>query len=304
MQAEEKSINPEFFHKLEIGGRFEAEGRHLHALQVYRKLVDDFPAESSAPMALAGLLEKTSNTESARAILLDAIEKIPENKALRLFAGHFFFRQEAWTETIDILSYLAPEEEPAATFFIAYAYYMLKNYQLASRHFLQYISSAPDKEFTQDAYVYLTKIHVCLEDFENALVYIRKAEEFYSGYHELHLLFAIIYYNMQMTAHAQTAIDKALKLNKNDETTMEWAGKISFQSGDYKKAEKFFKKIVNHADSIDAELLVNLAYACLNNKKAKEAKEYFETILQLFPSHKGAKDGIKKLNNEYFLYEK
>lgn len=268
-------------------------------MQIYTRLFEEFPLEPSAPIALSSLYEKSGNIEKAKETLLSAISVNPENKVLRLYAGHFFFKQEEWKETVNILSQFIPKEEPIALFFVAYAYFMLENDKLSKHYFLLYMKSQDQPEFIQDAYMYLSKIYIRMGEYETALEYVKKAEQYFSGEYELHLLYAIIYYHLEMLTHALASIEKAHKLEHDNLQVIEWAGRITLALGEYKKAEKHLRKFIDTAEAASADSYADLGFACFYNKKARDAELYFRTALQIEPKHKQALAGIKKLKTEY-----
>lgn len=292
MEAKEKQLVQL---KIEKAQRFSAEGKSLHAVQLYTKIIEEHPDSIETYFNLAALYESLENFSAAENILFDLLEENSDNKEVRLFFGHFLFRQGKWNETIEALSYFSPNEIPLASFFIGYSHYMLLEYELARISFENFVKSGQETEFIQDAYIYLAKTHIKLTNFDMALLYAKQAETYYSNYYELHLLFAIIYYYLTMTAHAVTAIEKTLKLNKNDLSVNEWAGKIYLKSGDYKKAEKYLTKFIEESSEVSPEIYSHLGITYLYTNKIKDAQNYFNLALKFDPKNKVALEAVKNL---------
>lgn len=281
--------------KVEKAQRFADEGKTLHAVQLFMKIIEEHPESLEASFSLAGLYEKLENIDAAENILSDLLEENSANKDVRLFFGHFLFRQAKWNETIEVLSFFSPNEIPLASFFIGYSHYMLLEYELARISFENFVNSGKETEFLQDAYIYLAKTHINLTNFDMALLYAKQAEAYYSNYYELHLLFAIIYYYLTMTAHAVTSIEKTLKLNKSDLSVNEWAGKIYLKSGDYKKAEKYLTKFIEESAEVSPEIYSHLGITYLYTNKIKDAENYFNLALKFDPKNKVALEAVKNL---------
>ncbi|MFA4923270.1 MAG: tetratricopeptide repeat protein [Ignavibacteriaceae bacterium] len=281
--------------KIEKAQRFTAEGKNLHAVQFYTKVIEEHPEAMEAYFSLAELYEGLPNISAAETLLADLLEENPDNKEVRLFLGHFLFRQEKWNETIEVLSFFSPNEIPLASFFIGYSHYMLGEFELARIGFENFVKSGKETEFIQDAFIYLAKTHINLTNFDMALFYAKQAEFFYSNYYELHLLFAIIYYSLEMTAHSVTSIEKTLQLNQKDLSVNEWAGKIYLKHGDFKKAEKYLTKFVHEAVEVSPEIYALLAVAYLHANNKKDALNYFDLALKFDPKNKVALQGIKNL---------
>jgi len=281
--------------KVEKAQRFAAEGKTLHAIQLYTKILEEFPEAFDAYYALAALYESLENIEAAQNILSDLLEEHADNKDLRLYFGHFLFGQGKWNETIETLSFFSPNEIPLASFFIGYSHYMLTEYELARISFENFVKSGKDTEFLQDAFIYLAKTHINLSNFDMALLYAKQAEVFYSNYHELHLLYAIIYFYLKMNAHAVKSIEKAMQLNKSDLAVVEWAGKIYLMNSDYKKAEKYLRKYADEAEEVSPEIYSHLGITCLHNNKLEEAGNFFSLALKADPKNKSALEAVKKI---------
>lgn len=304
MKRKVSGNNPEYVHKFEAARHFEDEGKTLHAMQLYLRLADEYPLEPDAPIALALIYDKTEKKDNAKAVIKKALDANPDNIVLRLFAGHYYFKLEEWNETIDILSRFIPEKEPIALFFTAYAYFMIDNLKLAKHYFLLYIKLKEPHDYLRDAYVYLAKIHVRFEDFETALDYVKKADAMFSGNFEIHFLYAVVYYHLEMYTHALAEIDKAHKLDRPNLQVTEWAGKIALKLADYKKAEKHLRKYVDNVDKVEADTYVELGTACMYNKKTKEAEQFFQIALKAEAKHAGALAGLKRLKTDYVSFER
>jgi len=304
MKRKVSGNNPEYLHKFEAARHFEEEGRALHAMQLYLRLTEEYPLEPEAPIALSMLYDKSDKQENAKSVLQNALKANPDNIILRLYAGHYYFKLEEWHETIEILSRFIPEKEPIALFFTAYAYFMLDNFKLSKHYFLLYIKLKEPHDYLRDAYVYLAKIYIHLEDYETALEYVKKADVLFSGHFEVHFLFAIVYYHLEMYTHALAEIDKAHKLDRGNLQIVEWAGKISLQLKDYKKAEKHLRKYIDNVDKVQADTYVDLGTACMYNKKTKDAEQFFSIALKTEAKHAGALAGLKRLKNDYVSFER
>ncbi|MCE1189350.1 MAG: hypothetical protein LWX56_09435 [Ignavibacteria bacterium] len=294
----------EFTYALERAKQLAAEGKMLHAQQLYFRLAQNYPEQESAVIGLVGLYDSQGNETSARETIYSAIEKAPENIQLRLFAGHYFFKKHLWQETIDVLGVVVPEQEPLGAFFTGYAYFMLKEYILAKRYYIIYLEKRRSAEFVQDAYVYLCKICIHLGEFKEALEYVKLAEEFFSAHFELRLLYAVVYFYLEMYTNAIVEIEKAITLNPSEPSLYEWGAKIAMQCQRYDQAERYLRFMQDMVEELPVELISMLGLACMYNKKIAEARELFAKSLSLQPDEPGALDGLNKINTEFYVYER
>lgn len=287
-----------FEHRLKAARDLEAEGKNLHALQLYLKLVEDYPENPDPYYSLAELYEKAGNLDAAVVLLKNFLDDDPENKSVRLFLGQYLLRNARWEEAIEFLEYLMPEEEPVAFFFLGYSYFMLKDYERARVSLLNFVNIEKQTELLHEAHIYLAKIEIQLNRYEEALSYAQKANVIYSNFWELNLIFAITYYNLGMFAHAVMSAEKAIKLNPQEPAPHEWAGKIYYKLGDYEKSEKSFLKYIELIEDAGADVYASLAQACLKSKKAQDALTYFDLALKLDPGNKAAIEGKQNASDQ------
>ncbi len=80
----------QYNHKMKIAGEYEAQGKPLHAAQIYNTLLEEYPDSVEIYFHLANLYEHMGNITPAADMLKDFLENDPENKEVRLFLGQFF----------------------------------------------------------------------------------------------------------------------------------------------------------------------------------------------------------------------
>ncbi|MDR3625268.1 MAG: tetratricopeptide repeat protein [Ignavibacteriaceae bacterium] len=281
----------QFDHKLKIAGDFEAQGKPLHAAQIYNALLVENPESVELYFRLANLYEQMGNITPAANLLKEFLENDPENKEVRLFLGQYFLRNSKWDEAVETLSYILPQDEPIVFFFIGYAHFMLKEYELAKINFINFVSNDRQSELLHEANIYLAKIELIFKNFESALIYAKKADGMYSNYWELNKIYAETYFNLGMYAHAVDFIEKAIKLNPDESVPYEWAGKIYLKLGDYLKAEKNFLKYIESIEDASSDIYTKLAEACLKAQKTQDALAYYDIAIKLDPENKTALAG-------------
>ncbi len=278
-------------HKIKQAQDFESQGKLLHSVQIYNSLIEENPDIVELYFRLSNLYEQLGNLNSASNLLKQIFDKDPENKDIRLYYGQFFLRNSKWEEAIDILSFIMPQEEPTVSFFVGYSHFMLNEYELAKNSFLNFISFEKQSELVQEAYIYLAKIELKLKNFENTLAYAKKAEIMYSNFWELNKIYAETYYSMGMFAHAVMPIEKAIKLNPEEPSVYELAGKIYLKLSEFGKAEKNFLKYIEKIEDVSSDIYTKLAEACLKSQKTKDAIAYFDIALKLDPENQSALNG-------------
>ncbi|HSR17959.1 MAG TPA: tetratricopeptide repeat protein [Ignavibacteriaceae bacterium] len=289
--------NYQLHHKIKIAKQYEEQGKHLHAIQIYQNLIDENTVFAEVYLNLSHLYENTNRIEPAIDLLKSYIEKYPDSKDIRLALSQLYLRNSRWNEAIEMLNNLPDTDEPIAVFFLGYAHYMLKEFELAKIYFLKFSELDEKTELRHEAYIYLAKIEIELKNYEKAVNYAKKAEVIYSNFWELNLIFSIAYYHLGMYAHALLPVEKAIKINPREAAAYEWAGKIYLKLGDYLKAEKNFLKYIESVEEASSDTYTKLAEACLMVKKAKAALDYFDIAIKLDPKNNFAIEGKKNASS-------
>lgn len=279
-------------YQLKKAADFETQGKLLHAVQIYHAIISENKDFTLAYIRLASLYDRMEKLEAATNLLSSYLENCSEDKDIRLFLGEILLKNSLWDEAVEVLSLIITEEQPIVSFFMGFGYFMMKDYQIARVHFLNFLSNNSTTEYHFETYLYLTKINAELEQFEEALEYIKCAEKIHTNW-ETHFLTGIIYYHQGMYYHSVLALEKALKLNDTDKSVVEWTGKAYLKLGDFPNAHKYLSSFIESAEPT-AETYSYMGLACLNMQKLKEAGKYFELALNLDPANQAALDGIKK----------
>jgi len=277
--------------KLKTAQEFEARGENLHAIQLYLSIIEDEPDYVEGYFSLAELYEKQGNLESAKKLLINYLSENPDNNTVRLFYAQLLIRNFQWENVIDIIHSLDINDEPLAGFFLGYSFFMLKDYEPARINFLRFISSGKKTELLLETYIYLAKTEIQLNNFKDALEFAKKAEIVYSNFWELNLILAIIYYNLEMITHSVSSIARAIKLNQNEASVYEWAGRIYLKAGEYLKAEEYFIKHIDMIEYPTSKIYSELAEVYFKVSKVRDALRYYDLALGLDPFNQFAVNG-------------
>lgn len=272
---------------------FESVGKWLHAMQIYENLIITEPSFTMAYVRLSEIYDRLNKAESAFNLLSRYIEENPEDKEVKLYLGQLYMKHLKWNEAIDVLSTIFPDEQPIVLFFLGYAYFMQKDYEIARLNYESFLNVNTNPDFQGESYLYITKILIELNDYEEALKSILKAEEITSSNWEVHFLSGKVYYLKGMFIHAINSFQKAMKFHSAEPAIHEWQGKAYLKLGDYINAEKSFLECITISEP-SSDTYSYLGLVCLNTRKIEQAREYFEKALSLDPSNIVAIDGRNK----------
>jgi tetratricopeptide (TPR) repeat protein len=282
--------------KLKLASAFISEGKNLHAIQIYLKLIEE-TKKQDIYFQLAELYEDMGFIDSGKKILSDLVQLNVNDHDITLYFGQYLLRNSRWIESIEVLATIS-DTMPAALFLMAYSNMMLNNFELAKEQFTDFISYDEKNDLKQEANLYLAKIEYELHNYNSALNYATNAQYLYSDFWELNLTLAKVYYSLDMFTHAINPIQKAIKLNSKDPSVQEFAGKIYFQLQDFVKAEKFFSEYIELSSEVSAEIYTLLAKCYVRQRKIYEANLFFELALKVDPDFQPAISGKFEINNQ------
>ena len=282
--------------KLKLASAFISEGKNLHAIQIYLKLIEETKRQEIY-FQLAELYEDMGFVDSGKKILSDLVQLNVNDHDITLYFGQYLLRNSRWIESIEVLATIS-DTMPAALFLMAYSNMMLNNFELAKEQFTDFISYDEKNDLKQEANLYLAKIEYELHNYNSALNYATNAQYLYSDFWELNLTLAKVYYSLDMFTHAIKPIQKAIKLNSKDPSVQEFAGKIYFQLQDFVKAEKFFSEYIELSSEVSAEIYTLLAKCYVRQRKIYEANLFFELALKVDPDFQPAISGKFEINNQ------
>lgn len=280
-------------YKLKLASAFISEGKNLHAIQVYKNLIEEAGIDD-AYFLLAELFEDMHMIDAGEQVLSELLELKDDKSEVAMYLGQYLLRNTKWIEAIEILNTLTNKIH-SSNFLIGYSYLMLNEFELSKEYFSNYLSTEEKSELKQEANIYLAKIEYELNNFDSALNYSKSAQFIYSDFWELNLILAKVYYSLNMFNHAVTPIEKAIRLNPKDVNVLEFAGKIFYQMEDYKNAEKYFSQFIDQSASASAEIYTLLAKSFVKQKKYENADLFFTMALKVDPDYQPAIAGKTNL---------
>ena len=272
------------------------QGKFLHAIQIYKVLIEDYPDQTESYINLADIYHVIGLKENAEQLLGLIIKRQPNNYELSLYFAQFLMQNKEWKKALEKLSDLSAED-PFVAYLTGYNYFMQNKTETAKLYFLRFIISDEEPELIHEAYLYLAKIEFKLEEYESALKYAKKAEIMYDDFWELYLIYAKIYYNLQMYTHSSESVLEGIRLNPDETQLYKWAGKIHIKLNNFIKAKKYFEMHIDLKESIISDDYIYLADACLKSGELKEAMVFFDTAIKIDPRNILALKGKEKTNN-------
>ncbi len=106
----------EIDYKIKTAKEYEAEGKFLHAIQVYNSIIDEYPEITEPYFNLALIYERIDKINTAVELLRELLESDVHNREVRLFLGQMLLKNHKWDNAVEVLSFIMPDEEPVVSF--------------------------------------------------------------------------------------------------------------------------------------------------------------------------------------------
>lgn len=280
---DERELEFKFNKALEL----EKEGKLLHAIQIYSALLktDEYKRDSS--MQLHRIYENMKNIGHASLILRNYLNEFPDDFELRKYFALFLIKHMLYEDAVEQLSQIATEEIPEVKFLSGLARFFMNEFEEAGINFTDFLNENDSSEYIYDAYLYLAKTHLEMNNIDGALEAAKGADKIFSNNEELQLLLTKIYLLKGMNFHAFDAVSKGLRLNNESHQMNELAGRISFELGEYDKAENHLNKIKDEAGQSD-EIFTLLGVIYLKKNDYLKADEMFSKALEINQENQAA----------------
>lgn len=269
-------------------------GKVLHSIQIYHKLIDEYPNFIEPYIELAFVYTKLGKGASAEKILRRAYELEPENEEVIFMLGNVCLHLKKFDEVIRFLGKLAHLKYPVVHYNLGLAYYYRGDYLSAEAEFKEVLKIDP--EFPK-AVEMLAEILIKRGNYEEAYDYIQRAlrKELYNS--TLYYLLSISLRNLGKLSEAKKAIETAIDLEPGKAIFWEVCGEISLELGEIDEAEGYFNRAIElDKNLIDSFLNLGLIYAYRG--KIEEANKFFGEVLRIDPgSRYKIEEKLKILKN-------
>lgn len=277
--------------KLKSADDYFAQEKYLHAIQIYKELLEDRNYHRIASVKLAEIYEKMGNIDAVIKMFDNLMDENPLDTDLQRYYALFLIRNSKYEKALDVLLNIPEINFEEKSFLIGISYYRLNEYEIAKINLEDFVEANKKSELIPEAYQTLSKIYYHFEDLDKALELVKKAEYFQPNALDLYSHKAQIYYDKGMWYHAFEAIRRGLSFDEENVALNLWAGKILYEMEEFVKAESHLKFYAENGKP-DSEVYSLLGIICKLNNKINEARSYFELALKLNPENKLARKEI------------
>ena len=170
----------ELEYKFNKAVELEREGKLLHAVQIYSSLLNTESHKRDASMQLHKIYETQNNIEHSSRVLEDYLNEFTDDFELRKYYALFLIKHSLYEEAVDQLSSLSSEEVPEVKFLSGLTRFFMKEYEAAVINLTDFLNENHSSEYLYDAYLYLAKTHLELNNIERALDAAKGADKIFS----------------------------------------------------------------------------------------------------------------------------
>jgi len=251
-----------------------------------------------------------------------------------LNAGGLFFGQEKFSKSLEcinkalrIYEQIDDKTGMANTLvFIGSVYEQLGDYTRALdfyRQSLKACSEQKNKYMEASTLNIMAYIYLELQDYQNAMDYFEQALNYEIPEFSCNILLNMgcVYYDQTKYEKAKECFEKALVMGRKMSDPdiwiyLQWLGKVSDTTGQFKKAKSYFSEVINHIESISGRIFIDEYYHLKEDfyndmisllRKLKEYEEAFyyiegvktRTLLDLL----GNKPQLEKTKDKELILE-
>ena len=276
--------------KLQKAGQFLEHGKYLHAIQIYKSLLQDPQTKRKAVIKLVEIYDGQNHYEAAVNTFEFYFESEPDDENMRAFYAQFLIKYEQYNEAVQTLSLVSSKNQPEKNFLIGTINYHLGEYEIAIINFKEFIRHNKNSVFNVDANLSLARCFVELNDYEKALEYLKLCEEIESNNFNVLKTLAEVYFEKEMFYHANEKIQKAITIFPIDLDLFQLSAKIFLKLNEPDIALKELNfYLENTKPTAESYALKGLIFQKKND--FEEAIIYFEKALELNPADEIATKG-------------
>ena len=272
---------------LERASEFEDEGKPLHAMQAYRRIIAAVPGQEDAYVRLSRLLWEMGRYEEAERLLQRGREENPRNAVFLMKLGELHLRRRHYARAIACYRRLGNRRIPQAHFNLGVAYMHVGDWINAEAEMRAALLL--DAKLL-NAYIALGEIMIKRKLYREAIADLQKGLEIepYSGM--CHRMLGAAHLSLYEWTKAYDEFVQAVDTDPRDAVAWQLCGEVLLRMRRFEEAEPYLKKALA-LNPRSADVSASLGYLCLHRGETDKALAAFNEALKLDPAHPRALDG-------------
>ena len=129
-----------YHHKIKSAKEFEDRDKYLHAIQIYKTLINEYPDLPDPYINLADLFQVKGQKKSAERVLKEILDRNPDNIEIKLYYVQLLMQNKNWNKALGMLEEI-PSEEPFVRYLTGYCHFRLESFEEAKVHLTKFFFS-------------------------------------------------------------------------------------------------------------------------------------------------------------------
>jgi len=285
---------PTLFGMLEQARGFADEGKTLHAIQVYKKIIEAEPELPDAWIELFKIYCQLKRFETAEQLLLESLEHIADDREVNFMLGVLHLQNNNHHGALtyfrrlqDRGAALDANFQARVNFNLGLVYVQMHRWGLAEHHLRRTKQLNPEFPRIDEALaeILLRSGHTgeVIQLLQGSL-----SKEPYSWLG--HFLLGSAYIRIRQWRNAYEEFVVAVEMDPNEPRAWEKCGECLIALRELDQAEEYLRKALELNPKF-TDAVVKYGYLYLERGERKRAAEVFDGVLAVEPSHLGAKEG-------------
>jgi tetratricopeptide (TPR) repeat protein len=283
---------------LEQAREFADEGKYLHALQLYRRVVEAVPSCDTGWMELAEVYTEMKQYDAAEKTLLEARTVATDKKEITFLLGNLNLKRERYDRALSFYRELLEDKTTLPSkmkahllFHVGLVHFYRNNMKVAEEYFRSVLRLDPR----------FPKIHESLGELlirRGALaeaVSVLKTAIVHDPYSWIgHYLLGVAYMQMLDWRHAYDELVTAIEMDPSEPTAWQLCGEVLIALQQLDEAEQYLRKALE-LNPRSADAIAHFGQLYFKRGDLSRAREYFERALSLDPKNAAALRGKAQL---------
>lgn len=263
------------------------EGKHLHAEQMYHRLIREEPAFLQPYKELASLYAENGNITAGINILVKARRQFPTSGEVTFLLGSLYQQAEEYDKALTCYRLLAAQRLQYVHFNMGVVYFYKGNIPRAEEQIRLTLKLDPNFPKVNET---LGELLLYRNAYAEAIRYLKRgiALDPYSWIS--HHLLGMAYHAIGDTRNAYNEFVLAIEMDPNEAHSWQRCGEVLLEMKRYDEAEQYLRKALELNPNF-ADALANFGQLYLLKGDPTLSEEYFTKALNLDPRHSRARYG-------------
>jgi len=270
------------------------EDKHLHAMQLYHRLIAVDPGFVPAYTELASLYAEVGQFSAVIRLLDRAREYVRDETEIVFLLGSYHLRMERYDTALSYFKQLAEKKLPRVHFNMGIAYFYKSDIKRAEEQFRLTMRFDPAFPKINES---LGELLLKREAYAEAIDFLKRgiAADPYSSVN--HHLLGVAYSHLDEWKRAYREFILAVDMDPNEAANWLLCGQALFHLKRYEEAERYVRKSIE-LDAFCPDAFAALGQVLIARGNTLQAIEVVNKALALDPRHGQAKDLRWKLQHK------